>query len=121
MMNKISLGLSISPFALILIMFVFGDINLNFNEDESVVVEQPKHDFCYPTHEYYDKSFADHFNKYPDEWKVFSCAEAYYIDYQIEYNIGLFISEHNNSKYNSGRAKHHEHRDGSNDHPIYGR
>jgi len=45
MVNKISLGLSISSFVLILIMFVFGniklDFNLNFNEYKSVAVKQP--------------------------------------------------------------------------------
>ena len=41
MMNKISLGLSITSFVLILIMIIFGSINLNVNEDRVVVVEQP--------------------------------------------------------------------------------
>ena len=104
MMNKISLGLSISSFVLILIMFVFGDVNLEFNEQKSVVVEQPKYNYCNPSHEYYDKGWVDIYNNFPNEWKVFSCAETYYIDTQIEYNMGL----HSADSWGQG-GYHHTH------------
>ena len=108
MMNKISLGLSISSFVLILIMFVLGNINLNFNEDESVVVGQAKYDYCNPIHDYYDKDWVDRYSKWSYQAKVFSCSEFFSINNYIEHEIYLHSNERGSV---TGEGIHHQHYD----------
>jgi len=108
MMNKISLGFSISSFALILIMIIFGNINLNFNEDEFVVVDQAKYDYCNPIHDYYDKDWVDRYSKWSYQEKVFSCAENFAINSQIKHEIDLHSNERGSV---TGKGIHHQHYD----------
>ncbi len=108
MMNKISLGLSISSFVLILIMFVFGNINLEFdtkfnvNETEDNLLNLCEDSSTLNTE-------ARNFIKYHVEiWekspyrKVFTCTQSFF----ILYAVGNAIKDHND--FGKGK-KHHSH------------
>ena len=109
MMNKISLGLSISSFVLILIMFVFGNIDLEFdtNETESLRVNQHKINICDEGHELYYKTSVEWYNNLPDGHKnIFTCEETISIDNAIH----LHIDDHEaRDPYNPNYGIHHTH------------
>ena len=112
MMNKISLGLSISSFVLILIMFVFGDVNLKFdneintNETENLQVDKPILTICDEDHELFSKKTYEWYNSLTDDHKnTFTCEEVTYIENEIHLHLDGHLAEGN---FLTGKI-HHTH------------
>ena len=100
MMNKISLGLSISSFVLILIMFVFGNIDLEFdtkiniNETENLQVDKSILNICDEGHELYSKKAVEWYNSLTDEHKnTFTCEEVTYIENEIHLHLDHHLAQ----------------------------